>query len=210
MQLAVRGGEGLREGRDACLSALLLVRTGVLLCLCRSVRESEGPVVAAAPLEPVHARRARFWQLEGLDAFEALEGVIASLGSAALGVGASTEAERVLADGDRRRRQARGRRGFTVMVLLLLDAGAASHFGGYTLQGAEDLPLKDRLLRLLLLQADLLLRQHLHRQTQTADLAAQRLNLVLQPDSSRNLLGRLLRTRTPFALAGGLRARPHL
>lgn len=95
--------------------------------------EREGSVVAAAWREPVHARRAQFRQLEGLDAFQTFEGVVARRGSATLGVGASTEAERVLADGHGpgRQREAGGRRGFTVMLqLLLLDAGAASHFGG--------------------------------------------------------------------------------
>lgn len=174
MRLGVRGGKGLREGGRERLRALLLVGSSVLLCLRRGVGEGKGPVVAAARREPVHARRTQFWQLEGLDAFETLQGVVARLGSAALGVRASTEAERVLADGHRRgrRREAGGRRGFTAMMMLLLDASAASHFGGQTLQGAEDLPLNDRLLHLLLLQADLMLHQHLHRQAQAAHLRA--------------------------------------
>lgn len=91
--------------------------------------------------------------------------------------------------------------------MLLLDAAAASHFGDEALQGAEDLLLNVCLLRLLLLQADLLLHQHLHRQTQAAHLRAERLDLILQSTSSGNLLDCLLGARVPLASRGWLAAR---
>lgn len=89
--------------------------------------------------------------------------------------------------------------------MLLLNSATASEFGGETLQSAEDLLLNVRLLRLLPLQAALLLHEHLHCQAQAVHLGAQGLNLILQSPSS--VLECLLGVWVPVTTSGTLASR---